>query len=38
MKFDGEILSLRDRLMQHRRYLHRYPETDFEVARTRDYI
>ena len=21
MKFDGEILSLRDRLMQHRRYL-----------------
>lgn len=38
MKFDGEILSLRERLMQHRRYLHRYPETDFEVARTRDYI
>ncbi|NLX70015.1 MAG: amidohydrolase [Clostridiales bacterium] len=38
MRLDGEVLGLRNRLIQHRRYLHQYPETDFEVGKTRDYI
>lgn len=38
MDIDAEVYMLRDRLIQHRRHLHRYPEIDFDLFVTRDYI
>ncbi|NLO83380.1 MAG: amidohydrolase [Clostridiales bacterium] len=38
MRLEDEILALREQLIHHRRYLHKYPETDFDVEGTRNYI
>lgn len=38
MYVDTDIYQLKDRLIQHRRHLHMYPETGFDVYSTRDYI
>jgi hippurate hydrolase len=38
MHVDAEVYQLKDRLTQHRRHLHKYPETGFDVSSTRDYI
>ena len=38
MHIDAEVYRLRERLIQHRRRLHMYPELGFEVYATRDYV
>ena len=38
MRLEDEILALREQLIHHRRYLHKYPETDLDVVGTRYYI
>lgn len=38
MHVDAEIYQLKERLIQHRRHLHMYPELGFDVYLTRDYI
>jgi len=38
MQIDAEVYWFKERLIQHRRHLHMYPELGFDVYATRDYI
>lgn len=38
MKVQNDIYMLKDEVIQHRRWFHRYPEIGFNVGKTRDYI